>query len=69
MKFILASLFVVISFQNILGYFSNIHHYNVNVCLLMKKSREPFQTKTYKTYYEGDINSIKQLQSLIAQIS
>jgi len=28
-----------------------------------------FQTKTYKTYYEGDINSIKQLQSLIAQIS
>lgn len=48
MKFILTSLFVIISFQNILGYFSNIHHYNVNVCLLMKKSREPFQSKSYK---------------------
>lgn len=48
MKFILTSLFVAISFQNIFGYFSNIHHYNVNVCLLMKKTREPFQSKSYK---------------------
>jgi phosphate starvation-inducible PhoH-like protein len=48
MKFILTSLFVLISFQNIFGYFSNIHHNNVNVCLLMKKTREPFQSKSYK---------------------
>jgi phosphate starvation-inducible PhoH-like protein len=48
MKFILTSLFVIISFQNIFGYFSNIHHYNVNVCLLMKRTREPFQSKSYK---------------------
>ena len=48
MKFILTSLFVFNSVQNIFGYFSNIHHYNVNVCLLMKKTREPFQSKSYK---------------------
>ena len=48
MKFTLTSLFVFISVQNIFGYFSNIHHYNVNVCLLMKKTREPFQSKSYK---------------------
>jgi len=28
-----------------------------------------FQTETYKTYYEEDINNIKQLQALIAQAS
>lgn len=48
MKFILTSFFLLISFQNIFGYFSNINHNNVNVCLLMKKSREPFQSKSYK---------------------
>ena len=63
MKFILASLFVVISFQNILGYFSNIHHYNVNVCLLMKKSREPFQTKTYKPKSTNQVNYVAALDN------
>ena len=48
MKFTLTSLFAIASFQNILGYFSNIHHCNIHVCLLMKKSREPFQSKLYK---------------------